>query len=118
MLAMHFYSYVVDLLALAFIIYTYAQAKRRKFGRGESVAWAFVWILVAIFATFPWLFSRVTVYLGVVLPVNLFYGFFSIFLLFMIYRLEERVNELQRVVLRAVQNRAIEKAEKQEKKEN
>ncbi|WP_449462752.1 DUF2304 domain-containing protein [Tardisphaera miroshnichenkoae] len=110
---MHFYSYLADALAAAFIAYTYVQARRRKFGRGESVAWVMVWLLVGVFATFPWLFSAITLYFGIALPVNLFYGLFSIFLLFMIYRLEERVNELQRVVLKAVQDRAISEAKEE-----
>jgi len=110
---LHFYSYLADALAAIFIIYTYVQARRRKFGRGESVAWVMVWLLVGIFATFPWLFSAITIYFGIALPVNLFYGLFSIFLLFMIYRLEERVNELQKVVLRAVQDRVIEEVKEE-----
>ncbi|MDP7976729.1 MAG: DUF2304 domain-containing protein [TACK group archaeon] len=107
---MHFYSYLADALAVIFIAYTYVQAKRGKFGRGESAIWVMVWLLVGVFATFPWLFSAITVYFGIALPINLFYGLFSVFLLFMIYRLEERVNELQKVVLKAVQDRAIEEA--------
>jgi len=103
----HDYSVLVDLVSLLFIIYTYVQASRKKFARGEGAIWIFVWLLVGIFASFPSLFSSITVLLGVALPINLIYGVFLLFLLFMIYRLEERVNELQRVILVAVQEKSI-----------
>ena len=85
MIAVHDYSVLVDLVSLFFIIYTYVQASRKKFGRGEGVIWIFVWLLVGIFGSFPSLFSSITV----------------------LYRLEERVNELQRVILAAVQEKSI-----------
>jgi len=86
------------------------QVERGKFARGEGAAWALVWVLVGVFATYPSLFSSITSALGVTLPINLIYGVFTLFLLFMLYRLEQRVDELQRVVLLAVQKKVIEEA--------
>lgn len=107
---MHYYSLLVDAISLFFVLYTYVQVERGKFARGEGGAWALVWVLVGVFATYPSLFSSITSALGVTLPINLIYGVFTLFLLFMLYRLEQRVDELQRVVLLAVQKKVIEEA--------
>ncbi|MFP3220314.1 MAG: DUF2304 domain-containing protein, partial [Candidatus Marsarchaeota archaeon] len=79
-IAVHYYSLLVDAISLFFVLYTYVQVERGKFARGEGAAWALVWVLVGVFATYPSLFSSITSALGVTLPINLIYGVFTLFL--------------------------------------
>gem|GEM_PF-2192713 len=103
---LHPFVALLDAALLILALYTYGQTRRGKFGHGEGYIWLVIWLLVGVFATFPSALAPISHFLGVELPVDLMLGIFSVFLLFAVFRLEQRLDELQRVVLKLVQERS------------
>ena len=96
-----------SIIGVVFIWYVLVKVTRNQFSEGKSIFWIVGGVVMLILSLFPILFIKLSQLLGVAYPPSLLFLFSILFVVFVTFRQEEEISQLNERVKELAQRNAI-----------
>ena len=100
-------NYFFIILAIAFMIYVYANVKKQEFSIEESVFWVIGTIVLLILSIFYKSLDKVAIYIGVSYAPSLVFVIAIMFLLFINFRNSKKISKQNEKIIELAQRLSI-----------
>lgn len=108
-------NYLFILIGILFVVYIINLIRKKIFSVVESFFWICGAIITFIFSVFPKMLDWISIKVGIEYPPSLLFILCIMFLLFMNFRNNRKISELNEKIIYLAQELSILKSEKMEK---